>query len=50
MAGVFCFPTGLEFSCSLDEGYFSTDVGVENGFEGQNLSEKGVEFEVRGLH
>lgn len=41
--------TGLEFSGSFDEGYLAGYVGVENGFEGEYLSEKCMEFKVRGL-
>jgi hypothetical protein len=39
----------LEFPCAFDEGDFSTEVGVKDGVKGEDLSEKGVEFEVDGL-
>lgn len=47
---LFCSPSGLKFSGSFDKGDFSTNVCVENCFEGKNLSEEGMEFEIYGLH
>ena len=39
----------MEFASAFDQGYFAANVGIEDGFKGEDLSEKGMEFEVDGF-